>query len=142
MSPIAAKTASVGNKSSSQAQGNSRARGSTRTLIDGASLNRIRKLSRIMDSQFQVPGTKIKFGLDSIVGLVPGVGDVVTTAVPVWILYEAHKAGVSRWTLSRMAGNVAVDAVVGMVPLVGDLFDVYWKANVKNLRLLEKELGR
>ena len=108
---------------------------------NAATLNRIRRVSKMMDSQFRIPGTGIQFGMDGLIGLIPGVGDIATAAVPVWILYEAHRAGVSRTTISRMAANVAVDAVVGMVPVLGDLFDVYWKANLKNLRLLEKELG-
>ena len=107
-----------------------------------ADLARIRQLAQLMDNQFRVPGTNIRFGLDSIIGLVPGIGDVVTSAVPLWIIYQAQQAGVSRWTLTRMISNVAVDTVVGLIPLVGDAFDIIWKANAKNLKLLERELSR
>lgn len=115
-------------------------RGGKRSL-NAAKLHRIRRASKMMDSHFRIPGTGIKFGMDSLVGLIPGIGDVATAVVPIWIIYEAHRAGVSRWTMARMVGNVVVDTVGGLVPVLGDVFDVYWKANLKNLRLLEKELG-
>ncbi len=95
----------------------------------------------MMDSSFKVPGTPIKFGWDSIVGLVPGVGDLVSVATGAWLLREAYGAGVTRGTLVKMVGNIAVDATVGTVPLVGDVFDVFWKANLRNARLLEKHLS-
>ncbi len=93
-----------------------------------------------MDTSFSIPGTPIRFGWDSLLGLIPGVGDVVTAATGGWIIREAHQSGAPSGVMAKMIGNVAVDMVVGVVPLLGDLFDLYWKANVRNARLLEKHL--
>ena len=95
-----------------------------------------------MDSQFEVPGTSIKVGLDSLIGLVPGVGDLISTAVSVWLIREARRLGASRWLVARMIWNVAVDTTIGIVPVVGDMFDVAWKANRKNIELLARHLER
>jgi hypothetical protein len=95
-----------------------------------------------MDGRFRVPMTGVRFGLDSILGLVPGVGDTATAIISLATLYEARNLGGSRWLLARMTANILVDAGVGSIPLLGDLFDVYWKANEKNLRLLEREIAR
>lgn len=87
-----------------------------------------------------MPGTSFRFGLDPILGLVPGVGDVAGAALSAAIITAAVRHGVSRFTLARMAGNVALDATLGVVPVVGDLFDAAWKANRRNLGLLERHL--
>lgn len=100
------------------------------------------RLARLLDRAVRVPGTNIRFGLDALLGLVPGVGDVATGAFSVYIILEAARLGVPRATLLRMLGNVAVDTVGGSVPLVGDLFDVAWKSNSKNVALLQRHLGR
>ncbi len=91
-----------------------------------------------MDSVFRVPGLGIRFGLDSIIGLVPGLGDTVTSFVSLYILNVASRLGVPRVTLIRMAANIAIDFAVGSVPLLGDVFDVYWKANQKNVELVRR----
>jgi hypothetical protein len=75
-------------------------------------------------------------------GLVPGIGDAVTTAVSLWIVYEAHQLGAHKHVVARMLGNVALDGVVGAVPLVGDAFDVAWRANRRNIRILREHLAR
>ena len=95
-------------------------------------------LARWMDSVFEIPGTRIRFGLDAIIGLVPGLGDLITSVVSLYILRVASRRGVPRITLVRMASNIAVDYVLGSVPVVGDAFDVYWKANLKNVELLRR----
>ncbi len=95
-------------------------------------------LARWMDSVFEIPGTGVRFGFDSIVGLVPGLGDMITSVVSLYILQVASRRGVPRITLVRMAGNIAVDYALGSVPVVGDVFDVYWKANLKNVELLRR----
>lgn len=95
-------------------------------------------LARWMDGVFEIPGTGIRFGFDSIVGLVPGLGDIITSVVSLYILQVASRRGVPRITLVRMAGNIAVDYALGSVPVVGDVFDVYWKANLKNVELLRR----
>lgn len=93
-----------------------------------------------MDSAFQIPGVGVRFGLDAIIGLVPGLGDTLTSIVSLYILGAARKYGVSRVTMLRMALNIAIDYVVGTVPLVGDLFDVYWKANQMNVAILRRHV--
>lgn len=95
-------------------------------------------LARLMDSMFEIPGTGIRFGFDTILGLVPGLGDAVASMVSLYILREASQRGVSKLTLARMAANIGVDYVVGSIPGVGDVFDVYWKANLKNIELLRQ----
>ena len=97
-------------------------------------------LARLMDSVFSIPGTRIRFGLDAIIGLIPGLGDTLTSFVSLYILKFASRCGVPRVTLVRMAMNIAVDYVVGTVPLMGDVFDVYWKANLKNVDLLKRHM--
>jgi hypothetical protein len=98
-------------------------------------------LARIMDSAFRIPGLGIRFGLDAIIGLIPGLGDALTSLVSLYILSAAHRLGVPRVTLLRMAANIAIDTVLGALPLVGDAFDVYWKANEKNVALLRRHLS-
>ncbi len=93
-----------------------------------------------MDSAFQIPGVGVRFGLDALIGLVPGLGDTLTSIVSLYILGAARRYGVSRVTMLRMALNIALDYVVGAVPLVGDLFDVYWKANQMNVALLRRHV--
>ena len=97
----------------------------------------LEQLSHWLDGVFRVPGVGWRFGLDALIGLVPGVGDFATTAVSFYILAAGVRYRVSKATLLRMAVNIGVDYVVGAVPLVGDLFDAYWKANRKNVELLK-----
>lgn len=103
-----------------------------------AELPELQRLADWMDSVFQIPGTNVKFGLDAILGLFPGIGDTLTSMVSLYILHAAHRRGVSRLAMTRMAANLAVDYCVGAVPFVGDAFDVYWKANQKNVELLRR----
>jgi hypothetical protein len=105
-------------------------------------LERLDFLATLLDSAVLIPGTKIRFGADAVIGLVPGIGDAITTALSAWIVYEAHRLGVPRHLLVRMIGNVAIDGLFGAVPLVGDLFDVMWRANKRNMRLLRQHLER
>ena len=100
-------------------------------------LEALRHTARLLDSAFQVPGTTYRIGLDPILGLVPGIGDLVSPIFTIGILWQGHDLGISRVVLVRMLGNVLVDAAVGAVPIVGDLFDFAWKANERNLALLE-----
>jgi hypothetical protein len=107
-----------------------------------ASLERLESLAQLLDTALVIPGTNFRFGADAIIGLVPGIGDAITTAISAYIVYEARRLGVPRHVLMRMIGNVALDGLVGAVPLVGDLFDTMWRANVRNVRLLRKHLER
>ena len=94
-----------------------------------------------MDAGIRIPGTSLRFGVDPILGLIPGVGDAAGAALAVWILVEAVRMGASRATVLRIAGNVALDAGLGAVPFVGDIFDFAWKANLRNVALLERHLA-
>jgi hypothetical protein len=103
-------------------------------------LNQVQFLARAMDEQFLVPGTNIRFGWDAILGLFPGIGDALTSAISLLIVHHARQTGASPVLLARMLANVGVDFLLGSIPLVGDAFDLAWKANRKNARLLEQHL--
>jgi len=111
-------------------------RGESPVSVEGKKLAKLQLLAKLMDSAFVIPGTNLRFGLDSLLGLFPGIGDLATSAVSVYILQEAHRRGVSRATLARMGFNVFVDWIIGSIPLAGDAFDVYWKSNQRNVQLL------
>lgn len=102
---------------------------------------RIALIARLMDSAFVIPGTRVRAGLDSLLGLVPGVGDLASGAIGLFLIMQARELGASRWLQTRMLGNLVLDTTVGSVPLLGDAFDVLFKANLRNIKLLEKELG-
>lgn len=106
-----------------------------------ATVERLRRAGHLLDSAVEIPGTSYRIGLDPIVGLIPGVGDAATTLASVYIVVEAARLGVPRETLARMVLTLAVDAVVGGVPLLGDAFDAVWKANDRNVALLERRLA-
>ena len=105
-----------------------------------ATLNRIRQLSLLMDTSLRVPGTGFRIGLDPIIGLIPGAGDLISTAFSAYIIFLATRFGIPRQDLTEMIFNVALESVVGTVPLVGDLFDAFYKSNIRNLAILEKHL--
>lgn len=91
-----------------------------------------------MDAQFRIPGTSIRFGLDGIIGLVPGVGDFVSFLISGYIVSIAVNKGASGFVLARMLLNIVVDALVGAIPILGDIFDVVYKANQRNMQLLQE----
>lgn len=103
-------------------------------------LTKLRRVSRILDNAIAIPGTKISFGLDPILGLLPGGGDTVTGGIAAYIVVEAARMGVPREVLWKMVSNILIDSFAGTVPVVGDIFDLGWKANLKNIELLEKHL--
>ena len=101
-------------------------------------LEALRKVAQILDSAFVVPGTSYRVGLDPILGLVPGLGDLVSPLFTIGILWQARELALPRIVQLRMIFNVAIDSLVGAVPVLGDLFDFAWKANTMNLALLER----
>jgi hypothetical protein len=103
-------------------------------------LANVRALARLLDSAVQVPGTRIRFGLDALLGLIPVVGDTIGAAMGTYILLVASRLGVSGPVLARMTLNLGIDALLGAIPLVGDLFDLAWRGNVRNVALLERAL--
>ncbi len=107
-----------------------------------AEVERLRTMARLLDSAIQIPGTRYRVGLDALIGLVPFAGDVTGAILSSFIVLRAARLGASRATVIRMMGNIALDAIVGGVPLLGDLFDAGWKANTRNLALLEAHLQR
>jgi hypothetical protein len=105
-------------------------------------MERLEQLTRLLDTALVIPGTNIRFGADAVVGLVPGIGDVITTALAAWVVYEARRLGAPKHLIARMIGNVALDGMMGAVPLVGDLFDVMYKSNRRNMALLRAWMER
>ncbi|HET7842856.1 MAG TPA: DUF4112 domain-containing protein [Xanthomonadales bacterium] len=107
-----------------------------------ADVERARRLARLLDTAVAIPGTNIRFGLDALLGLVPGVGDAVGTLLSSQIVIAAARSGVPTLVIIRMLLNLVVDTVVGAVPVLGDLFDVVFRSNQRNLELLERHHGR
>jgi Domain of unknown function (DUF4112) len=105
-----------------------------------AEIEALERLAALLDARYGIPGTRLRFGLDSVLGLVPGVGDVLTFLPAAYIVYRAHQLGVPRATLARMAANVGLDAALGSVPIAGDAFDLFFKANRRNLALIRRHL--
>lgn len=104
-------------------------------------LERVRSLARLLDNAVRVPGTDYRVGLDPLLGLVPAAGDYIGAILSGYILLQATRFGVSRQTLGRMGANIVLEMLVGIVPVAGDLFDVAWKANARNLELLESAVA-
>lgn len=102
----------------------------------------IERLTHLLDDAYRVPGTNFRVGLDTLIGLVPGLGDVATTAMSAYLIYQARQAGASKWVITRMIGNVGLDFVVGAIPIVGDLFDAFWKSNRRNTKLLKRHFEK
>ncbi|PVE23081.1 DUF4112 domain-containing protein [Microvirga sp. KLBC 81] len=105
------------------------------------SLARITLVAKLMDSAFVIPGLNRRIGLDAVLGLVPGVGDALSAALASYIIWEARQLGLPRWKIARMVANVAVDTAIGAIPLAGDVFDVFYKSNERNLRIIQDHLG-
>src|SRR3954466_10909746 len=115
-----------GNDVTSRAQGNP------------VALDALRRWAVLLDSAFRVPGTGIRFGLDAIIGLVPGIGDLSTPAFAALLLLQAVRMRLPVVVQARMVLNATIDMLIGLVPILGDLADVGWKANLRNLALLER----
>ncbi|RWL42225.1 MAG: DUF4112 domain-containing protein [Mesorhizobium sp.] len=99
-------------------------------------------LAAMLDSRWRIPGTSVRFGLDALVGLVPILGDAATSIVSAYIVLRARSCGAGNFLVARMLGNVLLDTVLGSVPIVGSIFDVYFKANNRNMRLLRQHLAK
>ncbi len=103
---------------------------------------RIEAMEQLLERSFTIPGVNYPVGLDSIVGLVPVLGDIVTTAMGAYIVWEAKNLGLPKWKIWRMAGNVGFDALLGAVPVVGDAADFLFRSNTRNLRIVKKHLDK
>ncbi len=110
-------------------------------VSDAASrLTQLRRLAWLIDGAFKVPGTKFRFGLNSMIGLLPIGGDAVLGAISLYIIYQAARLGVPRHKLARMTANVGMEVLGGSIPILGDLFDMALKANLRNLAIIEEHL--
>ena len=103
---------------------------------------RVEALEFLLERSLRIPGVKVPIGLDGLIGLVPLLGDIITTALGAYIVWEARNLGLSKWQITRMGANVAFDAVLGAVPLVGDAADFFFRSNTRNLRILRKHLDK
>src|SRR6185369_3097485 len=101
-------------------------------------MRRVRVLAQLLDNSITIPGTGRKIGLDPIVGLIPGIGDLIGAVLSAYIILEAARADVSGFTLVRMVANVGFDTLLGSIPVIGDVFDAMWKSNTKNVAILER----
>jgi hypothetical protein len=110
--------------------------------LDPARVERLRRLAVLLDDSIPIPGTRFRIGVESIIGLIPGAGDLAGGAFSLYILLQAARMGVPRPLLVRMGTNLVIDVVVGAVPVLGDLFDAGFKANLRNLALLERHADR
>ncbi len=106
-----------------------------------ARLKRLRRLAWLIDGAFGLPGTRFRFGLNSVIGLLPVGGDAVLGAISLYIVYEAAQLGVPGPQLARMVANVGLEVLGGSVPLLGDLFDMALKANLRNLAIIERHVA-
>ena len=107
-----------------------------------ASVERLDRLATLLDTALVIPGTNIRFGADALVGLVPGIGDAITTVLSAYIVYEAHRLGAPGHLIARMVANVAFDSVITAVPVAGNVADVFFRANRRNMRILREWMER
>jgi len=112
-----------------------------RVPVKGLTDEQLDHLAGVLDDIFQIPGTKIRFGLDPIVGLVPGLGDLISGLLSFLIVFAAWQRGLPRVTIMRMVANIGIDTVAGSIPIVGDLFDMMWKSNRMNYNILARYRG-
>ena len=101
---------------------------------------RIEAMERLLEGLFVLPGTNRRFGLDAIIGLVPVIGDLVGAAMGSWIVWEGRNLGMSKWQLTRIAANVGIDTLIGAIPFAGDAFDLLFRSNTRNLKIIKRHL--
>ena len=103
-------------------------------------LTRLRQLSENLDESFTIPGTNIKFGIDALIGLVPGGGDLIGGLFSLYLLRTAIKMKLPKSAIISIMFNIIIDTTIGIVPVIGDIFDIFWKSNKRNMRIIEKNL--
>ena len=109
---------------------------------DSDALRRMDLVANLLDAAFVLPGTNRKFGIDAVIGLVPGIGDIITTALSTYIIWEARNLGLSRLAIGRMLTNLAIHASIGAIPVIGDIFDAFFQVNKRNMRIVRSQLLR
>jgi len=102
---------------------------------------RLRRIAKLMDSQFRVPGLGLKIGADAVLGLVPGIGDAITGLIGAYLIYEAQRLGIPRSAVLRMVANIAFDTAIGAIPVAGDIWDFFFRANDRNMQILARHIG-
>ncbi len=107
-----------------------------------AAVRRMQAVANVLDTAFVLPGTKQRVGIDAIIGLIPGAGDILTTIFSTYIIWEARNLGVSRVALARMLANLGIHAAIGSLPIVGDVFDAFFRVNQRNMRIVRSQLER
>ena len=113
------------------------------TGTDPASIrSRVEAMELLLERSFRIPGVNVPIGLDALIGLIPVLGDIITTALGAYIVWEARNLGLSKWHLTRMGANVAFDALLGVIPVVGDAADFMFRSNTRNLRIIKKHLDK
>jgi len=105
-------------------------------------LARVETLAALMDDAFRIPGTSIRLGWDSIIGLIPGIGDVVSLGSNAYLIWESRRLGIRKRAYVKMLGNAAVDFCIGLVPVAGDVLDVFWRSHRRNIKVIRGELAR
>ena len=108
--------------------------------INEEKLIRLKLLSKRLDNNFTIPGTKAKIGLDPIMGAIPIIGDLIGALLSTYIMYSGIKMGVPRSVIAQMATNIALDFTIGWIPIIGDIFDIIWKSNKRNVKLIEEAM--
>jgi hypothetical protein len=108
------------------------------STFEESSMAPLDALAMLLDSAIRIPGTKIVMGLDSLLGLVPVIGDAISGLISTYIIFEARRLGAPRWLIARMAANTTLDTILGSIPILGDVFDLAYKANLKNVNLLKR----
>jgi Domain of unknown function (DUF4112) len=106
-----------------------------------AAQRRLRRLAKLMDSQVRVPGLGLRIGADAVLGLVPGIGDVIGGVIGAYLIYEAHRLGIPRSALLRMVANTVFDTAIGSIPVAGDIWDFFFRANDRNMQILARHAG-
>jgi hypothetical protein len=102
---------------------------------------RLRRIAKLMDSEFRVPVIGLRVGADAILGLVPGIGDALSGLIGAWLIYEAQRLGIPRSALLRMIANVVFDTAVGAIPIAGDIWDFFFRSNDRNMQILARHIG-
>ena len=108
----------------------------------GDAIRRMEMMAKLLDNAFVIPGTNQRVGIDAIIGLVPGLGDIATTLLSSYVIWEARNLGVSRVAIGRMLTNLAIHASVGAIPILGDAFDAFFRVNQRNMRIVRAQLDK
>ena len=108
----------------------------------GDAIRRMEMMAKLLDNAFVIPGTNQRVGIDAIIGLVPGLGDIATTFLSSYVIWEARNLGVSRVAIGRMLTNLAIHASIGAVPILGDVFDAFFRVNQRNMRIVRAQLDK